>query len=58
MKPTLFYINSFDVTQGTTVKFSWLGKQPVSNTLVIKNNVTNENIIKNKVFFIINKFNY
>lgn len=41
MKPTLFYINSFDATQGTTIKFSWLGNQPVSNTIIIKDNISN-----------------
>lgn len=41
MKPTLFYINSFDAQLGTTIKFTWLGNQPVSNTLIIKDNNTN-----------------
>lgn len=42
MKPILNLIKAFDSDIGTTVKFSWLGNLPVSNTLRIKNNETNE----------------
>ena len=42
MKPTLFYMQSFDSSIGTIIKFSWLGNLPASNTLRIKNNETNE----------------
>ena len=35
-------MQSFDASIGTTIKFSWLGNLPVSNTLRIKNNETNE----------------
>lgn len=42
MKPILYLIPSFDSSVGTIIKFSWLGNQPVSNTLRIKNNATNE----------------
>jgi hypothetical protein len=42
MKPTLYLIPSFDTSQGTTIKFSWMGNQPMSNTLKVKNNTTNE----------------
>lgn len=42
MKPSLYLIQAFDRDVGTTIKFSWLGNQPVSNTLRIKNNETNE----------------
>lgn len=42
MKPILYLIQAFDSNVGTTIKFSWLGNQPVSNTLRIKNNETNE----------------
>lgn len=42
MKPILNLIQSFDSDVGTTIKFSWLGNLPVSNTLRIKNNETNE----------------
>lgn len=42
MKPNLYLIPSFDVTMGTTIRFSWLGNQPISNTLRIRNNSTNE----------------
>jgi len=42
MKPGLYLIPSFDSSLGSTIKFSWLGNQPISNTLVIKNNTTNE----------------
>ena len=41
MKPKLYYIPSFDSSKGTTIKFSWLGNQPFSNTIVIRNNDTN-----------------
>ena len=41
MKPILYLIPSFDCSSGTTIKFSWLGNIPVSNTLRIKNNDTN-----------------
>jgi hypothetical protein len=40
MKPTLYLIPSFDTSQGTTIKFSWMGNQPMSNTLKVKNNTT------------------
>lgn len=42
MRPILYLISSFDASIGTTIKFSWLGNLPVSNTLRIKNNETNE----------------
>lgn len=42
MKPIINLIPSFDSNVGTTVKFSWLGNLPVSNTLRIKDNTTNE----------------
>lgn len=42
MKPICYLIPSFDSSIGTTIKFSWLGNLPVSNTLRIKNNETNE----------------
>ena len=42
MQPILYLIQAFDSNIGTTVKFSWLGNQPISNTLRIKNNETNE----------------
>lgn len=42
MKPVLYLIQSFDKNEGTTIKFSWLGNLPVSNTLRIKDNTTNE----------------
>lgn len=41
MKPILYLIPSFDSSLGNTIKFSWLGNQPISNTLRIKNNATN-----------------
>lgn len=41
MKPGLYLIPSFDSSNGTTIKFSWLGNQPISNTLIIKDNATN-----------------
>lgn len=41
MKPVLYLIPSFDSSVGTTIKFSWLGNQPISNTLTIRNNTTN-----------------
>ena len=41
MKPVLYLIPSFDSSIGSTIKFSWLGNQPISNTLRIKNNSTN-----------------
>lgn len=41
MKPILYLIPSFDSSKGTTIKFSWMGNQPVSNTLIIKDNNTN-----------------
>ena len=41
MKPVLYLIPSFDSSLGSTIKFSWLGNQPISNTLRIKNNATN-----------------
>lgn len=42
MKPVLFLIRSFDSNVETTIKFSWLGNLPVSNTLRIRDNLTNE----------------
>ena len=42
MKPILYLIQAFDSKVGTTIKFSWLGNQPISNTLRIKDNETNE----------------
>lgn len=42
IKPSLYLIPSFDKTKETTIKFSWLGNIPVSNTLRIKDNTTNE----------------
>lgn len=42
MKPILYNIKAFDSFQGSTIKFTWLGNVPVSNTLRIKNNSTNE----------------
>ena len=42
MKPVLYLIKSFDQDIGTTIKFSWLGNLPISNTLRIKDNITNE----------------
>ena len=42
MKPNLYLIKAFDTDVGTTIKFSWLGNQPISNTLRIKDNETNE----------------
>lgn len=41
MKPILYLIPAFDAFQGSIIKFSWLGNQPISNTLIIKNNATN-----------------
>ena len=41
MKPFIQLLNSFDANIGTTIKFSWLGNQPVSNTIIIKDNNTN-----------------
>lgn len=41
MKPTLYLVQSFDATLGSTVKFTWLGNQPVSNTIIIKDNISN-----------------
>lgn len=41
MKPILHLIPSFDSTKGTTIKFTWLGNQPISNTLIIRDNNTN-----------------
>lgn len=41
MKPVVYLIPSFDSSYGSIIKFSWLGNQPVSNTLRIKNNTTN-----------------
>lgn len=40
MKPAVYLIQSFDKNIGTTIKFSWLGNLPVSNTLRIKDNTT------------------
>lgn len=42
MKPILYLIPAFDSALGTTIKFSWLGNQPVSNTVIIKDNTTNK----------------
>ena len=42
MKPTLYLVSAFDANVGTTIKFSWLGNQPINNTLIIRDNVTNE----------------
>ena len=42
MKPVLFYIKAFDSNVETIIKFSWLGNLPLSNTLRIKDNETNE----------------
>jgi hypothetical protein len=42
IRPVLYLIPSFDKNVGTTIKFSWLGNVPSSNTLRIKNNDTNE----------------
>ena len=42
MKPILYLIPAFDAASGTTIKFSWLGNIPMSNTLRIKNNDTRE----------------
>lgn len=47
MKPIIYNIPSFDAHIGTTIKFTWLGNQPVSNTLIIRDNMTNE-IVYNK----------
>lgn len=47
MKPVLYLVNSFDAKMGTTIKFTWLGNQPVSNTLIIKDSDTNA-IVYNK----------
>ena len=41
MKPSLFLIPSFDSAYGSTIKFSWLGNQIYSNTLIIRDNNTN-----------------
>jgi len=41
MKPILYFLPSFDATKGTTIKFSWLGNQPLSNTIIIRDNNTN-----------------
>ena len=41
MKPVLYLIPSFDTSYGNTIKFSWLGNQINSNTLIIKDNNTN-----------------
>ena len=41
MKPIFHFFNSFDSSQGSIIKFSWMGNQPVSNTLIIKDNNTN-----------------
>ena len=41
MKPVLYLIPSFDTSYGSTIKFSWLGNQINSNTLIIKDNNTN-----------------
>lgn len=41
MKPVLYLIPAFDSLQGDIIKFSWLGNQPISNTLRIKENFTN-----------------
>lgn len=41
MKPSLFVVPSFDSDVGITIKFSWFGNQPVSNTIRIRNNNTN-----------------
>lgn len=41
MKPVLYLIPSFDSSFGSIIKFSWLGNQPISNTLTIRNNATN-----------------
>lgn len=42
MKPILYLIPAFDSALGTTIKFSWFGNQPVSNTVIIKDNATNK----------------
>ena len=49
MKPILYLVNSFDAKLGTTIKFSWLGNQPISNTLIIKNNNTNVTVYEKKL---------
>lgn len=46
MKPILYLIPSFDSTIGITIKFSWLGNQPISNTLIIKDNNTQAIVYK------------
>ena len=42
MMPILYLVQAFDSDVGTTIKFSWLGNQPILNTLRIRNNKTNE----------------
>jgi hypothetical protein len=42
MKPIMYLIRSFDSNVETTIKFSWLGNLPISNTLRIRDNITNE----------------
>ena len=48
MKPILYLVNSFDAKIGTTIKFSWLGNQPVSNTLRIRKNDISNTIVYEK----------
>ena len=45
MKPVLKLVPSFDANLGTTIKFNWLGNQPVSNTVRIKINDVEETIV-------------
>ena len=41
MKPVLYLISAFDASYGSAIKFTWLGNQMYSNTLVIRDNNTN-----------------
>lgn len=42
MKPVLYLIPAFDASLENVIKFSWLGNQPINNTLIIKDNATNK----------------
>lgn len=43
-KPIIYSAPTFDVTQGCTITFTYLGGVAQSNTIVFKNNTTNETV--------------
>ena len=49
MKPVIYLVPAFDATLGTIIKFSWPGNQPISNTIIIRDNITNVIIYEKKL---------